>query len=65
MLYAAVNAPRSLQKATNWSGIKNGKSSKDISLPWYQSIDKKHLRVYVKFEVGLSIPFTRKMSSKK
>jgi hypothetical protein len=24
MLYAAVNAMRSAQKATNWSGIENG-----------------------------------------
>jgi hypothetical protein len=53
------------QKATNWNGIKNGKSSKKIKVSRYQSIDKKHFWVYGKFEVGLSIPFTRKMSSKK
>jgi hypothetical protein len=60
-----VNATRSPPKATNWSGIKNGKSSKEIKLSWYQSIDKEHFWDYVKFEVGLSIPFTRKMGSKK
>jgi hypothetical protein len=55
MLYAAVNESRSPQKAANWSGIKNNKSSKEIWLSWYQSIDKKHFQVHVKFEVGLSI----------
>jgi hypothetical protein len=33
MLYAAVNVPRSPQKATNWSDIKNGKSFKEIRIP--------------------------------
>jgi hypothetical protein len=42
MLYATVNAPRSSQKATNWSGVKNGKSFEEIELAWYQSLDKKH-----------------------
>jgi hypothetical protein len=65
MLYAAVNGPRSSQQATNWSGIKNGKWFKEIGLSRYQSIDKKHVCADVKFEDGLSIPFTRKMSSKK
>jgi hypothetical protein len=63
MLYAAGNAPRSPQKAANC--IKNGKSFKEIRLSRYQSIDKKHFCVHVKFEAGLSILFTRKMSSKK
>jgi hypothetical protein len=44
--------------------IKNGKSSKNIRLSWYQSIDKKHFYYYLKLEVDLSIPFTRKMRSK-
>jgi hypothetical protein len=35
-------------KATNWSGIKNGKTSKEICLSWYQSIDKNHFWVSVK-----------------
>jgi hypothetical protein len=43
MLYAAVNATKSPQKATNWSGIKNGKLSKEIRLSWYQSLDEKQL----------------------
>jgi hypothetical protein len=30
------------KKADNWSGIKNGKASREISLSWYQSIDKNH-----------------------
>jgi hypothetical protein len=41
MLYAAVNATRSFKKATDWSDIKNGTSSKGMMLSWYQSIDKK------------------------
>jgi hypothetical protein len=43
MLYAALNDPRSppTKKATNWSGIKNGKPSKEITLSWYPPIDKK------------------------
>jgi hypothetical protein len=65
MLYKAVNAPRSTPKATHWSGIKNGKSSKKFRLSRYQSLDKKHFRVHVKFEVGLSILFTRKRVPKK
>jgi hypothetical protein len=65
VLHAVVNATRSTPKAINWCGIKNGKPSNEIRLPWYQSIDKTHFWVYVKFERRLSIPFTRKMSSKK
>jgi hypothetical protein len=44
MLYGAMNALRSppQKKATNWSGVENGKSSKEIKLAWHQSIDKKH-----------------------
>jgi hypothetical protein len=34
-------------------------------LSWYQSIAKKHLWIYVIFNDGLSIPFTRKSESKK
>jgi hypothetical protein len=65
MPYAAVNAIRSPQKATNWSGNNKGKSSKEIRLTGYQSIGKRHLYVYVKFACGLSTPFTRKMRSNK
>jgi hypothetical protein len=61
MLYAA-SSPR---KATNWSAITNGNSSKEIRLSRYQSIDEKYIWVHVKFEVGLSIPLTRKMDFKK
>jgi hypothetical protein len=64
-LYTAVNTTGSLQKATNWSGIKNGRSSKEIRLSWYHCKDKKHFQVHVKFEGGVSIPATRKMTSKK
>jgi hypothetical protein len=65
MLYAIVNATRNPQKAANWIGIKNGKWSKENKYSWYRSIDKRYFWVFVKFEDGLSIPFTRKMSSKK
>jgi hypothetical protein len=58
-----MDAPRSSQKATDWSGVKSDKPSKEIKLSWYQSIYKNHFWVHVKFEVGLSIPFTRKLSS--
>jgi hypothetical protein len=44
------------QKVTNWSGIKNEKPSDEIKLSWYQSIDKKHFWVYVKFEVEKWVP---------
>jgi hypothetical protein len=60
MLYAAVNATRSLRKATDWNGIKNGKPPKTIWLSWFQSIDKKQFEVCVKFEVGSLIQFTKK-----
>jgi hypothetical protein len=32
---------------------------------WYQSIDKQHLWLYANFDGGKSIPFTRKLRSKK
>jgi hypothetical protein len=60
-----VNTPRSPRKATNWDGIENSKSSRELWLSWYQSIDKTNFPVYVKFEVGLAVPFPRKMSFKK
>jgi hypothetical protein len=53
------------QKVTQWSGVKNGKSSKKTKLSSYQSIDKNHFKVHVKFEVVSSIPFTRKINFKK
>jgi hypothetical protein len=43
----------------------NSKSCKKIRLSWYQPIDKNDLCFYVKFENRLSIPFARKMRSKK
>jgi hypothetical protein len=65
MFYPVLNAPRSPPKAINWSGIKNVKSSNEVRRSWYPSIDKMYFWVYVKFVAGLSIPFTRKKSSKK
>jgi hypothetical protein len=44
----------------NLSVIKNGKSSKEIKLAGYQSIDTKHFSVDIKFEVVLSTLFTKK-----
>jgi hypothetical protein len=41
------------------------KPAKEIKLSRYQSIDTKYLWFYVKFEVSLSISFTRKMGSQK
>jgi hypothetical protein len=55
-----VNATKGLKKATVWIVIKIGNSLKEIRHSWYQSIDKKHLWVHVKFECGLLIPFTKK-----
>jgi hypothetical protein len=54
-LYATANAPRSLQKATHWSGTENADSSKEIGLSRYQSIDMLRIVVSVKFDGGLSI----------
>jgi hypothetical protein len=65
MLYAAMNAPRSPQKATNWSDIKNDKWSKEIRLSRYQSLDKKHVYVYVKFKSWVVHFVYKKMSFKK
>jgi hypothetical protein len=42
MLYAAMNAMRGLKNATDWSGTKSIKSSKEIKFSCYQSIDKKY-----------------------
>jgi hypothetical protein len=53
------------KKATDWSGIKNGKPSKEIWLSWYQSLAKTHFWIYGKFENMLSIPLTRNMTFKK
>jgi hypothetical protein len=60
-----VNVERSPQKATDWSGIKRESSLKETQHCWYQSIDKKHLWVYVKFDGRLSIPLARKLRFKK
>jgi hypothetical protein len=38
---------------------------KESRLYWYQSIDKKHLWAYVKFDGGLSIPFASKLRFEK
>jgi hypothetical protein len=59
-LYAVVNAKRSTQKATDWSGIKKDNSFTEIWPSWYPSTAQKHLQVYVKFDSALSIPFSRK-----
>jgi hypothetical protein len=65
MSYASVKAKKSLQKATDWSGINKENSLKETQFSWYQSIDKKHLWVHVKFDGGLSIPLARKSRFKK
>jgi hypothetical protein len=54
MLNAAKNTPKSSQKATNCSGTKNGKSSKEIRLSWYQSLDTKHICAHVNLNLGCS-----------
>jgi hypothetical protein len=55
VLYATVSAPRSPQKATDWSGIESSKPSKEIKLSWYQSIDIHCIVMNVNFDGGLSI----------
>jgi hypothetical protein len=55
-----VNATRGLEKGPASSDIKNGHSPKGIMLSLYPSIDKKHIRVYVKFDGRLSAPFKKK-----
>jgi hypothetical protein len=50
-----VKAKSSPQKAIEWSDIKKKNYLlKEARLSWYQSIDTKHLCVYVKIEGGLS-----------
>jgi hypothetical protein len=65
VLYATVNATRSFQKATDWSGINKANLLKEIQSSWYQSIDKRHFYIYVEFDGGLSIVFARELRSKK
>jgi hypothetical protein len=65
MLYESVNAKISIKKATDWKWYQKDNLIKETYLSWYQSIDKKHLCVYVKFDGGLSIPFARKLRYKK
>jgi hypothetical protein len=55
MLYAAMNVTRIPLKATNLGGIKNGKSSHEIRLSWYQSIDMYCIVFVVKFDGWLYI----------
>jgi hypothetical protein len=45
--YTAVNGKRSLEIATDWSGIKKDGLLTETRVSWYQSIVKKHLWVYV------------------
>jgi hypothetical protein len=53
------------KKATDWCDIKIVNSPKQTRLPWYQSIHKKHIWVYVKLDSRLSNPARSKMRSKK
>jgi hypothetical protein len=53
------------KKATDWSGIKKDNLLEDIQLSWCQSIDKKHIWIYIKFDGGLSIPFARQLFARK
>jgi hypothetical protein len=57
-----VNAPRSLKKRSIGVVSKVARGSRKSGFP---GIGKKHFSVYVKFEVRVSILFTRKMRSKK
>jgi hypothetical protein len=63
--YPAVSAKRSPPIATDWSGFTNYNLLKETRLSWYQSIDKTYFGVYGKSDGRLSIPFTKKLESKK
>jgi hypothetical protein len=63
--YTAVNAKRSTKKRLIGAVSKMASHPGESKLSWYQSIDTRHLWVYVKFEGGLSIPFARKLRFKK
>jgi hypothetical protein len=65
MLYESVNTTRRPQKATNESGTKKANLLKKTQPFWYQSIDKRHLSINVKFDGGLSIQFARELRPKK
>jgi hypothetical protein len=60
-----VRERRKKLKKAMISGTKKDNSSTEIRRSWYQSIDKKHIWVNVKFGGRLSIPFRRKKRFKK
>jgi hypothetical protein len=64
-IYAAVKSIQSTKTATSWSAFKLYDSSKKTKHTWHHSIDKKRTPFHVKFELDLSISFTRKCMSKK
>jgi hypothetical protein len=60
-----MNATISLEKANDWSGTKIVFLCNEATHSCYQSIDNKHIQICVKFENRLSIPYRRKMRSKR
>lgn len=65
MCFALANTTESLKQAADWSDLKEGSWSKKTQESWHHSIDKEYNYVYVKFEVGSLIPYTRKDMPKK
>jgi hypothetical protein len=61
MLYASANATGSPKEVTDRRNTKNGSQSKESS----HSIGRKNSCFHSKFECELSIPFTRKIISRK
>jgi hypothetical protein len=53
------------QTATDWNFSKGNRSFIQTPHLWYRSLDKRYTFLHAKFEVGLSIPFTRIVMSKK
>jgi hypothetical protein len=61
----SVSAAQNLIAATDWRTSKDGNLLKKLQHTLYNSIDKKHIFVHVKFESGLFILFSRTFKLKK
>jgi hypothetical protein len=65
MLYASVNSTQSTNIASDGRVPNDDSESNKTNHILYHSIDMKHSLLYVKFGIGLSIPFPVKSVSKK
>lgn len=63
-LYAPVNAAQGLKIATGRNALKSSDISMQTRTSWYHPIGQKHAFLHVKFEIELSISFSRKSMTK-